>query len=160
MVSRLVCGLLAIVAGIVIELTAFGVISIDENLGHAPDWIIGLCGLLFLSSGFAVVTNPETGIATWSAGTVVIYMTFISAWVAIYGASEQFSGDLPLIPHGTNVLIARFIFGCVSLLGLAITVAAIKKTWIDCVVGAHGRAPTVRRLRRLPHCAATTEVAN
>ena len=120
-----------VVAGIVIELIAIDVISIDESLVHAPDWIIGLCGLLFLSGGMAFVTSPKTSIATWSAGTLVISMTLISAWVAVYGASEHFSGDLPFISRDSNVIIARIIFGCVSLLGLAIIVAAAKKTWID-----------------------------
>jgi hypothetical protein len=129
-VNRLLSGMF-IVAGIVIELTTIDVISIDENLVHAPDWILGLCGLLFLSGGLAIVASPKSSIATWSAGTLVIFMTLISAWVAVYGASEHFSGDLPLLSRDSNVIIARIIFWCVSLLGLAITTAAIKKTWID-----------------------------
>jgi hypothetical protein len=129
-VNRLSNGIF-IVAGIVIELTIIDVISIDENLLHAPDWILGLCGLLFLSGGLAIVASPKSSIATWSAGTFVISMTLISAWVAVYGASEHFSGDLLLLSRDSNVIIGRIIFGCVSLLGLVITVAAIKKTWID-----------------------------
>ena len=129
--NRLLCGGLAIFAGIVIELTVIEVIAIDEDLVHAPDWVIALCGLLFMCGGLAVVVSPKSSIATWSAGTLVIAMTLISAWVAVYGASEHFSGDFPFISQDTNVIIARIIFGCVSLLGLAITVAAARKTWID-----------------------------
>ena len=118
-----------IAAGIVIELTVIDVIPIDEELVHAPDWIIALCGLLFLCGGLALLASPKSSIATWSAGTLVISMTLISAWVAVYGASEHFSGDFPFLSRDTNVIISRIIFGCVSLLGLAITVAAAKKTW-------------------------------
>ena len=129
--SRLIGSVLFIAAGIVIELTAIDVISIDENLIHAPDGVIALCGLLFVSGGLAIVASPNHRIATWAAGTLVISMTLISGWVAVYGASEHFSGDLPFISRDSNVIISRIIFGCVSLLGLAIIAAAAKKTWGD-----------------------------
>jgi hypothetical protein len=129
--NRLLSGVLMIVAGSVIELIVMDVVQIDEELVHAPDWILALCGLLFLSGGLAIAASPKGSIATWSAGTLVISMTVISAWVTVFGASEQFSGDWPFISRGTNVIIARFVFGCVSLLGLAIIGAAVKKTWID-----------------------------
>ena len=129
--NRLYYSVPFILAGIVIELIVIDVISIDESLVHAPDWVIALCGLLFLSGGLALVAGPKNQIATWSAGTLVISMTLISAWVAVYGASEHFSGDFPFISRDSNVIIARIIFGCVSLLGLAIIAAAAKKTWID-----------------------------
>ena len=127
--ARILSSALLIVAGLVIELTVLDIISIDENLVHAPNWVISLLGILFLSSGLVIVVSPESSIASWSAGTLVIAMTLVSAWVAVYGSSEHFSGDLPFISRDTNVIIARIIFGCVSLLGLAIILAAAKKTW-------------------------------
>jgi hypothetical protein len=79
--------------------------------------------------GLATVVNPQSSLASWSAGTVVISLTVVSAWVALYGPSEQFSGDFPFLSRETNVTIARIVFGCVALLGLAITAAAARKTW-------------------------------
>lgn len=127
--ARILTSVLLLVSGLVIELTVFDIIPIDENLVHAPNWVIALLGILFLSGGLVIVVSPESSIATWSAGTLVIAMTLVSAWVAVYGSSEHFSGDLPFISQDTNVIIARIIFGCVSLLGLAIILAAAKKTW-------------------------------
>ncbi len=127
--ARILSSALLIVAGLVIELTVLDIISIDENLVHAPNWVIALLGILFLSSGLVIVVSPESSIATWSAGTLVIGLTMVSAWVALYGSSEHFSGDWPFISRDTNVIIARIIFGCVSFLGLAIILAAAKKTW-------------------------------
>ena len=115
--------------GIVIELTVLEVVSIDNSSVHAPDWVIALLDVLCLSGGLAIAFSPENRIAIWSAGSIVITMTIVSAWVAVYGSSEYFSGDLPFISRDTNVLIARIVFACVSLLGLAIIVAAAKKTW-------------------------------
>lgn len=116
-----------IVTGVVIALIALGTIPVDPESIHAPNWIIGLLGLLFLGGGLATVANPRSSLASWSAGTMVISITIVSAWVALYGPSEQFSGDLPFLSRETNVTIARIVFGLVALLGLAITAAAFKK---------------------------------
>jgi hypothetical protein len=127
--NRPLLSIFLIVPGIVVSLVAIDVIHIDPETVHAPNWIIGLLGLLFLGGGLATVVNPQSSLASWSAGTVVISLTVVSAWVALYGPSEQFSGDFPFLSRETNVTIARIVFGCVALLGLAITAAAARKTW-------------------------------
>ncbi len=127
--ARILSSALLLVTGLVIELAVIDIISIDENLVHAPNWVIALVGILFLSGGLAVVVSPESYIATWSAGTLVIAITLVSAWVTAYGSSEHFSGDWPFVSQDTNVIIARIMFGCVSLLGVAIILAAAKKSW-------------------------------
>ena len=127
--DRMLVSLLLIAVGIVIELAVVDVISIDKSSVHAPDWVVALLGVLCLSGGLAIAFSPESRVAIWSAGALVITMTIVSAWVALYGSSEYFSGDLPFISRDANVIIARIVFACVSLLGLAIIVAAAKKTW-------------------------------
>lgn len=127
MAKRPLLSILLIVPGIVISFVAIDVIPVDPESVHAPTWIIGLLGLLFLGGGLATVVNPHSSLASWSAGTVVISLTIASAWVALYGPSDHFSGDFPFLSRGTNVTIARIVFGCVALLGLAITAAAFKK---------------------------------
>jgi len=124
--SRPLLTTLLIVAGIVISLVAVGVIPVDPESIHAPNWIIALLGLLFLGGGLATIVNPRSGLASWAAGTVVISITIVSAWVALYGPSEQFSGNFPFFSRETNVTIARIMFGCVAVLGLGITVAAAR----------------------------------
>ncbi len=128
MANRPLLSIFLIVPGIVISLVAIDVIQVDPEAVHAPNWIIGLLGLLFLGGGLATVVNPRSSLASWSAGTVVISLTIVSAWVALYGPSEQFSGDFPFFSRENNVTIARIVFGLVALLGLAITAAAIRKT--------------------------------
>jgi hypothetical protein len=128
-VNRVLPGILLIVAGIAVSLVALDVIQVDPNTVHAPDWILGLLGLLFIGGGLMTVVNPQSSLASWSAGTVVIAITVVFAWVSLYGPAEQFSGDLPFLSRETNVTIARIVFGCVALLGLAITFAAARKTW-------------------------------
>ncbi len=129
MASRVLPGILLIVAGIVVALLAIDVIQVDPKTVHVPNWVLGLLGLLFVGGGLATIANPQSSLASWSAGTVVISITVVFAWVSLYGPAEQFSGDLPFLSRETNVTIARIVFGCVALLGLAITVAAARKTW-------------------------------
>lgn len=126
--GRIVASILLIVAGVAIVLIAIKAITIDEKLVHAPSWIIGLLGVLFIAGGLAAAFNAESGIAKWAAGTVVITITIVSGWVALYGPEAHFSGNLLFLSRETNVIIARVVFGCVSLLGVGIIAAAIKKT--------------------------------
>jgi len=128
-VTRVLLSILLITAGIVVSLVAIDVVQVDPKTVHAPNWILGLLGLLFVGGGLATIARPQSGLASWSAGTVVIAITVVFAWVSLYGPGEQFSGDLPFLSREINVTIARILFGCVALLGLAITVAAAKKTW-------------------------------
>ena len=115
-----------IMAGIIIELVAWGVVSVDKERVHAPMWVIGLTGLLFLAGG-VLLAKPGGRIGTWAGGVVVSVITVVSGWVALYGPAEHFSGDLPWIAGETNVLIARLVFACVALLGLAILVGAVAR---------------------------------
>lgn len=127
--DRILISIFLIVSGIAVELVAFDIIPIDEKRVHAPNWIIALLGILFLAGGLTIFVNPKSGIARWAAGIVVITITIVSAWVSVFGASEHFAGDWPFLSNDTNVIIARIMFGCIALMGLAIIVAAAKKSW-------------------------------
>ena len=127
--GRILTGVFLLAAGIVVGLIVSGTISVDEDAVHAPNWILALLGLLFAGSGLAVLVDPRTSLARWSAGTVVTTITIVSAWVSLFGPSEHFSGDWPFLSDDANVLVSRIVFGCVSLLGLAMIVAAAKKSW-------------------------------
>ncbi len=126
---RILVGVLLLLAGIVVSLVASGIISVDEDAVHAPKWILALLGLLFAGSGLATLVDPRTSLARWSAGTVVTTITVVSAWVSLFGSNEHFSGDWPFLSDDANVQISRIVFGCVALLGLAMIVAAARKTW-------------------------------
>jgi len=127
--GRILIGVLLLVASIVVSLVASGTISVDEDAVHAPNWILALLGLLFAGGGLATLVDPRTSLARWSAGTIVTTITIVSAWISLFGPSEHFSGDWPFLSDDANVLISRVVFGCVSLLGLAMIVAAAKKSW-------------------------------
>ena len=124
--GRALAGVFLLVAGLFIGLVAVEIIAVDEELVHAPRWILGLGAALFAGGGLSLLAGPAYRLAQWSAGTVVVSMTVLSAWVALFGQSEHFSGDWPWLSEETNVPIARILFGAVSLLGLGIIVAAVK----------------------------------
>ena len=127
--SRIVVGALLLIAGIVVWLALAGAISLDEKSINAPKWVIVLIGLLFIASGLAAGAISQGSVATWSGGAVVVTMTVISGWVALFGSSAHFSGDNTFLSKSADEIVTRIIFGSVSLLGLAIIGAAALKTW-------------------------------
>lgn len=122
--ARRAMGLFLVGAGVAVELVALGIIPFDAQRIHAPMWVLSLSGVLFLAGGFTVLAPPGSGLAIWCGGAVVVSITAVSAWVALYGPEEGFSGGLPWIPRELDLLIARLMFGCVALLGLAIMAGA------------------------------------
>ncbi len=90
-------------------------------------WIIGLAGVLFTSAGVVVIA-PSQAIARIAAGILVVGLSAIFAWVALFGEAQYFSGGLSIFSNATEVMIARVLFGLVAILGIAIAVNALLKT--------------------------------
>ncbi len=114
------------VAGAVILAVAAGLITLDPQSVHAPRWVIGLIGLVFLSGGIAVVAPAGNGIVRrLAAATIVIGMGAASAWVALFGSGDHMSGGLWFLPHYINVGIGRVMFGLGALMCFAIAAWAL-----------------------------------
>lgn len=127
--ERTSIGAICLSVGLFIGLVAFGVLPVPEENIHAPRWVIGLIAAMFFGFGLAVLLPPGSSLARWFGGAIVVSMTVVSGWVALFGGSEHFSGDWPFLSRDTNVLIARIVFGCVSLLGLAMIAGAATSSW-------------------------------
>lgn len=126
--ERTLLGVIFLAVGLFIGLIASGEIAIAEEDLHAPRWILGLIAVAFAGFGLAVLVPLGSRFAPWFGGAIVVSMTLIFGWVALFGAGAQFSGDWPFFSRSANVLIARIVFGCVTLLGLAMIVGAAMKT--------------------------------
>jgi hypothetical protein len=124
--EKLLTGLFFVVMGVFILLAAFGLGPMSGSAIHAPRWVIGLAGLLFIGSGVLLIEKFHK-LATFMAGFVTIGITVICAWIAVFGEAEYFSSGLSLFSDDTEVLIARVLFGAVAVLGAAITVNAFRK---------------------------------
>ena len=125
--SNLIVALLCIALGIFLVLVAGGLIDDDPAKRHAPDFIIALCGSVFIIAGIMILVGHQSRVNDLLAAVLCMTFGIIGAWVAIYGASEGFSGGLPLLSDGTNTKLARGVFGLGSLFCFAISGWAIKR---------------------------------
>lgn len=102
---------IAIALGLMILMIALDVIPTDPEKVHAPDWVIGLAGAVFVFAGLAIGFRANELLVSVLGNLIVAAFAAVTAWVALDGSSDQFSGGIPFVPHATNVKIARAMFG-------------------------------------------------
>ena len=119
--SNLVVALLCIALGSFLVLVACGLIGSDSNHRHAPDLIIALSGAVFVFAGIMILVGRQSRFNDLLAAILCMTFGVIGAWIAIYGASEGFSGGLPLLSDEANTMLARGVFGLGALLCFAIS---------------------------------------
>lgn len=125
--SNLIIALLCTVLGGFLVLVACGLIEDDPTKRHAPDLIIALSGSVFIIAGIMILLGRQSRFNDLLAAILCMTFGIIGAWVAIYGASEGFSGGLPFISDEANTKLARGVFGLGSLSCFAISGWAFKR---------------------------------
>lgn len=124
--EKLLTGLFCSIMGVIVVLAAFGIGPMSDSAMHAPRWIVGIAGMVFLGCGVMLIEAFHQ-LASLMAGAVTVGMTVICGWIALFGEDAYFSGGLSIFSERTEVLIARVIFGLVASLGAAITIHALRK---------------------------------
>ena len=125
--SSLILGILTIGAGAYIMLVAANVIHADESSFHAPRWIVGLSGLVFLSGGAAVSLQDAhfdplrkewwfREIVNLAGPVMILLFAIITNWIAFAPGERSFGGGISLpfisISNGDlNQLSGRVVFG-------------------------------------------------
>lgn len=61
------------------------------------------------------------------AGVLCLLFAIMGAWVALFSASEGFSGGWFFLSYEQNVALGRWVFGIGSLLNLAIAAYAFRR---------------------------------
>ena len=125
--SNLIVALLCMVLGGFLVLVACGLIENDPTKRHAPDLVIALSGSVFIIAGIMILVGLQSRVNDLLAAVLCMTFGIIGAWVAIYGASEGFSGGLPFISDEANTRLARGVFGLGSLSCFAISGWAFKR---------------------------------
>lgn len=109
-------GWLFIAAGLAIEGLALGIIPSDPAKFHAPKWIVGVCGLVFATCGFKLLTIDRPELSRWVGPVLVACFGVIGLWIGLFGEAEAFGGGSALVSAETNVSAARLIFGGIGAL--------------------------------------------
>ncbi len=100
-------------------LIAFGVVSVQDSLVHAPMWVIGLCGVVFVCAGCAMLFATQARLHNLFGGLICLAFAAVGFWVAVFSPHEGFSGGIPFLSYDNNVTLARWLFGFGSVLTLA-----------------------------------------
>ena len=112
--------------GVMVVMAAFRVGPMSEAPAHAPGWIIGIAGVLFASCGILLLA-PARRVVGFTGGIVVIGISVISAWVALFGDAQYFTGGMSVFARTMEVFVARVLFGAVAVLGFAIAANALRR---------------------------------
>lgn len=119
-----VAAICALIGGGIVAVAA-GIIPIDESAVHAPRWVVGACGFVFMIAGFLVVvpaTMPR--MKNFLAGVMLSLFAAIPGWIAfgsgprVFGGSVSFGAMTSATHPGELFGRIAFGFGAV-LLGLA-----------------------------------------
>lgn len=106
---------------------AVGLVKPDPGAVHAPLWVTGICGLVFVFAGVLVMTGAENKLKHVFAGFMLLSFSLASGRVTFYGPVEDFSGGIPFLPDTINVKIARWVFAGGSALCLLLFFYAISQ---------------------------------
>jgi hypothetical protein len=122
-------GVFALIMGSFVILVATGVIASDEAAFHAPRWVVGLCGALFVLGGLVGVTARYRVLRRILVILLLAAFFLVAVWAAIFTKPETWSAGLPLLSRRTNGLIAKTLVGFGAVLLLWMLVTAIRRPW-------------------------------
>ena len=106
---------------------ATGVLTPEPGQLKAPEWVVGACGGVFVLAGIMMLASPYPRVTSFLAGLFCLAFAAVAVWVAGFAPTENFSGGLPLLPHGVNVAIGRGLIGFGALICGAMAWGAFRK---------------------------------
>ncbi len=123
----MVLACLCLVIGAAIMLVAAGIINVaDENV-HAPRWVLGLCGLVFLLGGLMILAGAKSRFNALGATLMCGSFGLVGAWITFYSPDDSITGGLPFLSQSTNAAMGRWMFGAGALISFAIAWVALRQ---------------------------------
>lgn len=122
-----VIGTVCLAAGLLITAVALGLISVPPEDVHAPMWVLGLCGSVFVLGGIMAMAGPKARVTALGAALMCLCFGVVGGWVAIAAPPGSIAGGIPLLSQETNDTIGRFLFGGGALMCLAIAALALRQ---------------------------------
>ncbi len=119
-------GWIALGIGILLMALAAGFIPSAPEDFNAPQWVVGLGGVIFGAGGVAMLFQKNGRIGAVMAAIILLSFAIMGLWVAFAGNSEDISGGLPFLSHAVNAKMGRWIFGLGAVVSLRISYIAIK----------------------------------
>ena len=96
--------------------------------GDAPDWVILLCGVIFIISGLMMLIGQfNERLKDFLAALFTGIMGTVGLWVAAFSSDEGMGGGLAFLAREQNILIARCVFGIGAIFTFLLCGYAIKQ---------------------------------
>jgi len=125
--SRFVIGGFSLLAGLFILLIASRVIAVPEGDVHAPFWVLGLSGLVFVVAGAMAMAGPDSRATAFGAFIICLSFAVLGAWVALFSAEGSISGGIPFLSRESNSVFGRWVFGAGAVISLLVAWMALKQ---------------------------------
>ena len=119
--------LLCLVLGAIPVGIGLEVLPVAPETIHAPRIIVVLAGLLFWVCAVSLMSGSRPRWNHFFGGVILAIFAVIGGWVSIYGESDAISGGAPFASRGTNVSVARIVFGAGALLSAGLSLYAFVK---------------------------------
>ena len=139
--TRLLCALLAALAGLLLLLIGLGVIPTNPRAANGPLWIVSVAGIAFMLAGLSIAVGAMNGVsesgdlpadAGWwmrlfyyvTGLAIAVSLASIGSWIAFGPGPRAFSGSgLFLLSPEAGDLVGRILFGLGAVLTWLFTVA-------------------------------------
>lgn len=114
-----------VLIGLWLFAVALGFIPVPPGTLHAPRWVLGAIGVLFVLGGLLAATSSGGRVATALAASLLTLLGMLGGWVAAFGESDLMrmaasTGAVAIaIPAPHAPLAARIAFGVGALIVLA-----------------------------------------
>ncbi len=119
-------GVVCIALGASVCMIALNILPYEESKIHAPDWVILVSGAVFIFGGLAMIFQANQLVVSILGNLMVLSFACITAWIALRGPAEQFSGGIPLLSNQLDVKIARVMFGSCSVMCALVLIPGVK----------------------------------
>jgi hypothetical protein len=113
-----------VLIGLWLIAVAMGFIPVPAGTLHAPQWVLGVIGALFVLGGLLAATSSGGRVATALAASLLTLLGALGAWVAACGESDMMrmatrSGAVAItVPAPQAPLATRIAFGVGALIVL------------------------------------------
>ncbi|MEO0574000.1 MAG: hypothetical protein AAF004_00965 [Pseudomonadota bacterium] len=121
-----IVGVVCIVLGCFPLAIATGLMQAQPGTIHAPLWVVGLVGVIAIVAGVMVML-PTGRVLDAVACLLCAGFAAVGFWLSLKAPADGFSGGLPFISSGANVMVARVIFGSGAVMSLIMAVYAAKR---------------------------------
>jgi hypothetical protein len=109
-------GVVAILAGLFPMAAATGFIQVDPDSMHAPRWVIGSAGGLFVLAGIAILAHRHLFLPSLLVPIILTLFAAVFGWVGLGPGKREFDGGLPFVSFEFNNWLGRGLFGFFSIL--------------------------------------------